>query len=114
MRLEARFAGHPRIRHLDASGDGLDLIWNADLVVSGGGTMTREAAALGIPAYSTFTGTLGAVDRRLFEEGRIAHVASLQDLDRVRWEHADRSAAAPAPRPDLVDWLARAIVETGK
>ena len=113
-RLEERFSSHPRIRHMDARGDGLDLIWNADLVVSGGGTMTREAAALGRPSYSVFTGTMGAVDRRLFEEGRIAHVGSVQDLDRVRWERVERPAQPPAPRRDLVDWLVRAIVETGR
>ena len=42
--------------------DGLNLVWFSDLVVSGGGTMNREAAALGVPVYSIFSGTLGAVD----------------------------------------------------
>ena len=36
--------------------DGLHLVWLSDLVVSGGGTMNREAAALGVPVYSTFRG----------------------------------------------------------
>ena len=44
--------------------DGLNLIWFSDLVVSGGGTMNREAAALGVPVYSIFRGKLGAVDAR--------------------------------------------------
>src|SRR5208283_4638647 len=43
--------------------DGLNLIWNSDLVISGGGTMNREAAALGVPVFSIFRGHLGAVDR---------------------------------------------------
>jgi predicted glycosyltransferase len=42
--------------------DGLNLIWHSDLVISGGGTMNREAAALGVPVYSIFRGTIGAVD----------------------------------------------------
>jgi predicted glycosyltransferase len=112
-KLEARFADHPRIRHLDATGDGLNLIWNADLVVSGGGTMTREAAALGIPAYSVFTGAVGAVDQRLFDEGRITHITSPEDLDRALLTPAVRPVAAPSPRQDLVAWLVRGILETG-
>jgi len=36
--------------------DGLNLLWSSDLVVSGGGTMNREAAALGVPVYSIFAG----------------------------------------------------------
>ena len=113
-RLEARFPRHPRIRHLDATFDGLDLVWNADLVVSGGGTMTREAAALGIPSYSVFTGRVGAVDRRLFDEGRIVHVETPDALDRVRLVQAARPAAPPAPRADLVAWLVREIIATGR
>jgi uncharacterized protein len=39
--------------------DGLNLMWHSDLVISGGGTMNREAAALGVPVYSIFRGTIG-------------------------------------------------------
>ena len=42
--------------------DGLNLIWYSDLVISGGGTMNREAAALGVPVYSIFRGKIGSVD----------------------------------------------------
>src|SRR5207249_4043497 len=67
-------------RHLIANGkfiipnrvlDGLNLIWHSDLVISGGGTMNREAAALGVPVYSIFRGKLGAVDRYLSSTGRL-------------------------------------------
>jgi len=51
--------------------DGLNLIWNSDLVISGGGTMNREAAAMGVPVYSIFRGRIGAVDRYLANEGRL-------------------------------------------
>jgi len=60
--------------------DGLNLIWNADLVVSGGGTMNREAAALGVPVYSIFRGQIGAVDRYLAEQGRLMLLASEEDV----------------------------------
>ncbi|MDE3108563.1 MAG: DUF354 domain-containing protein [Acidobacteriota bacterium] len=60
--------------------DGLNLIWNSDLVISGGGTMNREAAALGVPVYSIFRGRLGAVDRYLAESGRLIVIDRLEDI----------------------------------
>ena len=60
--------------------DGRNLIWNSDFVVSGGGTMIREAAALGVPAYSTFRGKIGAVDKYLAEKGRLVLLESLEDI----------------------------------
>lgn len=60
--------------------DGLNLIWHSDLVVSGGGTMNREAAALNVPVYSIFRGTIGAVDRQLSKEGRLVLIESLDDV----------------------------------
>lgn len=56
--------------------DGLNLIWHSDLVISGGGTMNREAAALGVPVYSIFRGKPGAVDRYLAAEGRLVFIDS--------------------------------------
>ena len=60
--------------------DGLSLIWHSDLVISGGGTMNREAAALGVPVYSIFRGTIGAVDRYLCAGGRLTLLESLHDV----------------------------------
>jgi len=56
--------------------DGLNLIWNSDFVISGGGTMNREAAALGVPVYSIFRGPMGAVDRSLAAQGRLVVIAN--------------------------------------
>lgn len=61
--------------------DGLNLIWHSDLVISGGGTMNREAAALGIPVYSIFRGPLGAVDKYLAECGRLIMIENLNDVE---------------------------------
>jgi predicted glycosyltransferase len=61
--------------------DGLNLIWHSDFVVSGGGTMNREAAALGVPVYSIFRGTIGAVDRCLAAEGRLVLVTSVEEVN---------------------------------
>jgi uncharacterized protein len=51
--------------------DAQSLVAYADLVVSAGGTMNREAVALGTPVYTTFEGRLGAVDEKLLREGRL-------------------------------------------
>lgn len=60
--------------------DGLNLMWFSDLVVSGGGTMNREAAALGVPVYSIFRGKIGAVDRYLSEQGRLTLLETPDDV----------------------------------
>jgi len=60
--------------------DGLNLIWHSDLVISGGGTMNREAAALGVPVYSTFRGEIGAVDQYLSDRGRLVLLEGVQDV----------------------------------
>ena len=60
--------------------DGMNLVWFSDLVVSGGGTMNREAAALGVPVYSIFTGKMGGVDQTLEREGRLAIIRSAADV----------------------------------
>ena len=75
--------------------DGLNLLWHSDLVVSGGGTMNREAAALGVPVYSIFRGALGAVDRHLSDEGRLVLIGSSQEVDRkISLEKRQRKAIA--------------------
>jgi uncharacterized protein len=64
----------------DQAVDGLSLVWCSDLVMSGGGTMCREAAALGVPVYSVFRGPLGAVDRSLESDGKLTILRSRQDV----------------------------------
>ena len=60
--------------------DGLNLIWFSDLVISGGGTMNREAAALGVPVYSIFRGRIGGVDKYLAASGRLVLIETVEDL----------------------------------
>ena len=74
--------------------NGLDLIWFSDLVISGGGTMNREAAALGVPVYSIFRGKVGAVDRYLSENGRLVLIESAQEVtSKIRLTRWNRPAA---------------------
>jgi len=60
--------------------DGLNLVWHSDLVISGGGTMIREAAALHVPAYSIFGGQVGAVDEYLQKDGRLTLIRDENDI----------------------------------
>ena len=61
--------------------DGANLIAAADLVVSAGGTMNREAAALGVPAASIYAGKWAAIDEQLAREGRLEKLTALRDVE---------------------------------
>ena len=79
--------------------DAQSLVWHADLVVSAGGTMNREAVALGTPVFTTFEGRLGAVDELLMAEGRLRKLSKADEIvvekhartvqDRVRRDPRD-------------------------
>jgi predicted glycosyltransferase len=95
--------------------DGLNLIWFSDLVVSGGGTMNREAAALGVPVYSVFRGKIGAVDKYLAENGRLTLLESVKDvrtkINLVRWNRPAKPENTNRPAlQSIVDNIA-AILE---
>ena len=89
-----------RIRELGLAGvvvpdralDGQSLVAGADLVVSAGGTMNREAVVLGTPVYTTFAGRLGGVDEQLVRDGR------LRQLERATDVRIERKASGQAPR----------------
>ena len=69
--------------------DAQSLIALADLVVSAGGTMNREAAALGVPVYTTYGGRLGGVDEELIRAGRLRPLTDPRALElRKREQHA--------------------------
>ena len=70
---------------------GPELIQSADIVISGGGTMNREAACLGVPVYSIYAGPLGAVDRSLIDAGKLVLLRDENDLSRIHF--AKRKAA---------------------
>ena len=76
--------------------NGPNLIWHSDLVISGGGTMNREAAALRVPVYSIYQGPIGAVDRHLIATGRLVHVRSMEEVRRIPLVKAARAERAPA------------------
>lgn len=79
--------------------DGPSLVYLADLVVSAGGTMNREAALLGTPTWTTFAGPLGAVDRSLVESG------AMRVLERPEQLHVEKHR----PRRPQFEALADAV-----
>ena len=86
----------------DEAVDAQSLIAVSDLVVSAGGTMNREAAALGVPVYTTYGGRLGGVDEALIREGRLV---PLTDPRALRLEKRPE-AATPRVRRDPAELLA--------
>jgi predicted glycosyltransferase len=85
--------------------DGQSLIAAADLVVSAGGTMNREAVALGVPVYTNYRGRLGGVDEWLIREGRLTPLESAGQLElRKRGPDGARLRRDPA-------WLVDRILE---
>jgi len=87
----------PSIRLSREAIDGPSLIWASDLVVCGGGTMLREAAVLGVPAVSIFTGPLGAVDRWLADHDRVVLLRHTDDVRRIRLDRRAPRARPPVP-----------------
>lgn len=70
--------------------DAQSLIALSDLVVSAGGTMNREAAALGVPVYTTFGGRLGGVDEELIRQGRLVPITDPRAIPLAKRDSAGR------------------------
>jgi predicted glycosyltransferase len=80
QRQAYKAGGHSRLIIPTRPLDGANLIAHSDLVVSAGGTMNREAAALGVPAASIYFGEWAAVDEQLFNEGRLQKLSTAEDV----------------------------------
>jgi predicted glycosyltransferase len=92
--------------------DGLNLIWHSDLLVSGGGTMNREAAALGVPVYSIFRGTIGAVDRHLQQAGRLILIESVEDVaSKIRLEKREHKSLGETTSRRSLDHIVKTVEE---
>lgn len=90
----------------------LPLLKASDLVVSAGGTMLREAAYLGVPAYSLFQGSAGAVDRHLQSLGRVEVIRTTDDFHRIRLEKSEHQTPLrgnPGVINDIVELVSAQI-----
>jgi len=93
QRRTVRALRFPSLLVPDGAVDAQSLIALADLVVSAGGTMNREAVALGTPVYTTYGGRLGGVDEELIKQGRLRPLSDARALD---------VAKRPPGRPGLL------------
>jgi predicted glycosyltransferase len=84
--------------------DAQSLVSYADLVISAGGTMNREAVALGTPVYTTFEGKLGAVDEALLRDGRLRKLEHPEEVNVERRSVQGRVRVRRDPR-DLVKMI---------
>lgn len=84
--------------------DGANLIAAADMVISAGGTMNREAAALGVPAASVYAGKWAAIDEELVREGRLQYINSRESMESlaVRKKESIKPRAAKGVRAEIV------------
>lgn len=76
--------------------DSRSLLYEADLVIGAGGTMTREAALIGVPTFTLFAGRAPAVDRWLEDRGMLTRLRNPEQLARI-----ERRASAPRPIEEL-------------
>jgi hypothetical protein len=98
-----RSLGLPALIVPERAVDAQSLIAFADLVVSAGGTMNREAAALGVPVYTTYGGRLGGVDESLIRQGRLRPLTDPRALDlHKRDGTTERVRRDPAVMLDLL------------
>ena len=90
--------------------DGPALVYHADLLLSGGGTMNREAAVLGTPVFTVFKGKLAAADRYLIGVGRLKQLDCEEDLSDLKVSRADRKPTMPSQ--GLLSLVTDQILET--
>ncbi|HET6831518.1 MAG TPA: DUF354 domain-containing protein [Solirubrobacterales bacterium] len=102
QRRAAAQRGEPSLVVPERAIDAQSLIACSDLVVSAGGTMNREAVALGVPVLTIFSGRMGAVDERLIAEGRLAELRDPGALE-LRKRDADPGPVSPRDPTLLVD-----------
>ena len=95
----------------DRAVDAQSLISLADVVVSAGGTMNREAAALGVPVYTTYGGRLGGVDEELIREGRLKPLTDPRALELNKREDGSGGTRVRRDPAILLELLLRAREE---
>src|SRR5215213_7587360 len=105
----ATYSGMRRLIVPAAPLDGANLIAASDLVISAGGTINREAAALGVPAASIYAGRWAAVDEALVREGRLQRISSVDDLRDLRIEKKQRMN--PRRSVEVINEVVRLIFE---
>jgi predicted glycosyltransferase len=97
QRATVRALGYPSLIVPDGAEDGQSLVALADVVISAGGTMNREAVALGTPVYTTYGGRLGGVDEQLIRDGRLRPLTDPRAIE-LRKRDGDGAGAGAGAR----------------
>lgn len=82
--IDSKLHNMKNIQYLTKVVDGLQLVYAADVVISGGGTMNREAALLGTDVYSIFSGRKPYLDLFLMEQGRLRFIEKESDILNIK------------------------------
>ena len=104
QRHMVRALRYPSLIVPEGAEDGQSLVALADLVISAGGTMNREAVALGTPVYTTYGGRLGGVDEQLIRDGRLRPLTDPRAIELRKRDGAaaDRVRRDPQVMLDLL------------
>jgi predicted glycosyltransferase len=105
----AAYSGRERVIVPAAPLDGANLIAASDLVISAGGTINREAAALGVPAASIYAGQWAAVDEELVKEGRLQRIEEVANLRSLNIKK--KTDATPRRSVEVIDEVVRLVFE---
>lgn len=103
------YSGRERVIVPAAPLDGANLIAASDLVISAGGTINREAAALGVPAASIYAGRWAAVDEELVKESRLQRILSVEDIQKLSIKK--RPAISPRRSVEVIEEVVGLIFE---
>ena len=92
-----------RIHFLEKAVDGLQLIWSSDVFISGGGSMNRESALLGVPTYSIFTARKPYLDEYLSEQGRLTFIDTMEKIELLKLSKREITGAFGSKNEGLVE-----------
>ena len=100
----------PNVRFLDKPVDGLQLLYAADITLSGGGTMNRESALLGTKTYSIFTGRYPYLDEYLRDSGRLNFIVNADEIKKIP-VYRNGSKQPPVFENNLVTEITNKLLE---
>jgi len=103
----------PSVRFLDKPVDGLQLLYAADITLSGGGTMNRESALLGTKTYSIFTGRYPYLDEYLRDNGKLNFIVNADEIKKIPVSRHS-SKKPPVFENNLISEITNKLIELAK
>ena len=94
--------------------DGPSLVATMDMVISGGGTMTREAAIMGVPSFSFFRGRSGMVDESLTAAGKLTVIGTSSEVDERLVVEKNQNDVTRPDSSSMVDFIASTIIAAAR